>query len=131
VAITTLSGAMLLLNTGKWEFLASLAPFLKGFTLFFWSIATWWIPLLLILGGWRHLHKKVAFTYDPQYWSMVFPLGMYTTCTFRLSAALELPFLMIIPRIFLFVAVAAWAVTFFSMLYEIARGILKTPAKTS
>ena len=131
VAITTLAGATLLLHADEWDFLQSLTPFLKGFTLFFWSMATWWIPLLLVLGAWRHLYKKVAFVYDPQYWGMVFPLGMYATCTFNLSKALELPFLMMIPRVFLFIAVATWMVTFCSMIYEIVRSFFKRPAGVS
>lgn len=30
----------------------------KGFTFFFWAAGTWWIPLLIILGIWRHLIQK-------------------------------------------------------------------------
>ena len=52
VAITTLAGANILLR-GHASFLAEFAPFIKGFTVFFWAAGTWWIPYLFILGAWR------------------------------------------------------------------------------
>jgi len=116
VAITTLAGSTLILNAERWALLEELQPFLKGFTLFFWATATWWIPLLLLLGVWRHLIQRLPFRYDPQYWGMVFPLGMYTACTFQLSNALDIDFLILIPHVFIFVAWGAWLIVFVSML---------------
>ncbi|MCK6580406.1 MAG: tellurite resistance/C4-dicarboxylate transporter family protein [Anaerolineae bacterium] len=123
VAITTLAGASLILNAEYWSLLTEILPFLKGFTLFFWATATWWIPLLLLLGIWRHLIQRFPLRYDPQYWGMVFPLGMYTTCTIRLSQALELPFLMTIAQVFIFAAWAAWTVVFIAMLRHTLRSL--------
>jgi tellurite resistance protein TehA-like permease len=119
VAITTLAGARLILASGDWAFLNEIRPFVIGFTLFFWSAGTWWIPLLFILGAWRHIYKRFPLRYDPQYWGMVFPLGMYTTCTFQLSKAVDFAPLMIIPTIFVYLALAAWTAAFAGMLFSL------------
>jgi Voltage-dependent anion channel len=110
--------------------LLQLLPFLKGLTLLFWATATWWIPMLVILGVWRHGIKRFPFRYDPLYRGAVFPLGLYTACTWRLAQAIDVPSLAAIPRMFIFVALAAWTLTFAGLVgaRPAAIGALSLPA---
>jgi tellurite resistance protein TehA-like permease len=117
MAISTLAGANLILNASRAPFLMALLPFLKGFSVFFWATATWWIPMLVTLAIWRHVYKRFRLSYDPLYWGAVFPLGMYTVSTYQLAQALDLPFLLWIPRYFVYIAVAAWITTFAGLLW--------------
>ena len=112
MAISTLAGSLLIVNAPDAPFLQSLRPFIKGFTVFYWATGTWWIPMLLVLGVWRHVYRRFPLRYDPLYWGAVFPLGMYAASTHELNVALELDFLEPLPRIVFVVALAAWLTTF-------------------
>jgi tellurite resistance protein TehA-like permease len=132
IAITTLAGSILCLKIpeigGAYpDFLT----FTKGFTLFFWSFGTWWIPLLIILGFWKYVVHKSKFEYSPLDWGMVFPLGMYTACTFKLSQALQIPFITNIAKYFIYLAYFAWAIIFVYMLISMLKAATaKEAAKT-
>ena len=120
-AISTLAGAMLVAAAPHSAAVAQILPFVRGLSLMWWATATWWIPMLLILGVWRHAVRKFPLRYDPLYWGAVFPLGMYTVCTMRLSRAVEAPYLIEIARVFIYVALAAWALVAFGMGVQLVR----------
>ncbi len=124
MAISTLAGSLLIANAPDAPFLRSLLPFLKGFTIFFWATGTWWIPMLFILAMWRYVYKRFPLRYDPLYWGAIFPLGMYTACTFQMSRAMELEFLQVIPRYFIYVALLAWLAAFTGLVYKLVRYLL-------
>ncbi len=62
VAITALAGSILILRGETWPLLGPLLPFLRGFTFFFWAVASWWIPFLFLLMLWRYLWMRDRFT---------------------------------------------------------------------
>ena len=115
MAISTLAGSLLILNTPHAPFLNSMLPFLKGFTVFYWATGTWWIPMLIVLAIWRHGVRHFPFTYDPMYWGAVFPLGMYAASTERMIEAMGIGFLDAVPRVFFPIAVAAWFAAFLGL----------------
>jgi tellurite resistance protein TehA-like permease len=120
MAISTLGGTALAAAAGRSELLVGLLPFLKGLTLMFWATATWWLPLLLMLGVWRHGVKGFPLTYDHGYWGAVFPLGMYSVCTYRMARQFDLPFLTPLGEAFAWVSLAAWAATAFGLARRVA-----------
>ena len=121
MAISTLAGSLLILNAPQAPFLVSLLPFLKGFTVFYWAAGTWWIPMLLLLGIWRHGVRRFPLRYDPLYWGAVFPLGMYAACTWQMDKAMQFGFLDPLPRLFFAAALLAWLLAFVGMLRSVAR----------
>lgn len=114
-AISCLAGTLVHVHASEWTYSINPIPVLEAFTLFFWIVATAWIPLLIIMGFWRHGVKKVALTYEPQLWGMVFPLGMYTLATLTMSRQFDFPFLKPIANWFLPIACLAWLLTFGGM----------------
>ena len=131
LAITTLASSSLILAASQWDLLRELTPFLKGMTLLFWAFATWWVPLLVIMGVWRHVVQRHPLSYDPQFWALVFPLGMYSVASAKMIAAVGLPFGSWIPAVAFWAALAAWAVTFVGMLVAERPGSRRTNVQPS
>lgn len=120
MAISTLAGSLLIGNAVHASLLQSLLPFLEGVTVLYWATGSWWIPMLLLLGLWRYVQQRFPLRYGPLYWSVVFPLGMYAAGTHEMVLAMDLDFLAWLPRVFLYVALAAWVAAFIGVMRHLA-----------
>lgn len=119
LAISTLAGAELGVTAARWSVLRTLLPFLHGLSLFFWAAGTWWIPLLLALGVWRHRVRGHPLHYHVEYWGIVFPVGMYCAATYILALATGIDDLLHLAQGLVYVALAVWAITFAGLLTDL------------
>jgi tellurite resistance protein TehA-like permease len=118
VAITVLAGSNLLNASAASERIRAMAPFIEGIVVLAWATATFWFPLMVAIGVWRHVLNHVPLRYHPSYWALVFPLGMYGAATFRMRAALGLEVLEWLPKATLALALAAWTAAFGGLVAE-------------
>jgi tellurite resistance protein TehA-like permease len=130
VAITVLAGSNLLAASSASPRIERLAPFIEGIVMLAWATATFWFPLMIAIGIWRHILNHIPLRYHPSYWALVFPLGMYGAATFRMRAAIGLEALEWLPKVTLAVALAAWTAAFVGLLAEGAKAISRSPRST-
>jgi tellurite resistance protein TehA-like permease len=107
--IIVLAGARILGLPATVPVVKATAAFVEGFSFTLWAFGTWWIPLLIVLGIWRHLRHHWPLTYDASLWSVVFPLGMYSVATLTFGKIAHLAFMEPLSRFMFWVALAAWA----------------------
>jgi tellurite resistance protein TehA-like permease len=118
VAITVLAGSNLLLARAESPRIERVAPFVEGLAVMSWATATFWFPVMITIGVWRHVVHRMPLRYHPSYWAMVFPLGMYSVATFRLRAVTELDALGWLPKAAFIVALAAWVLAFAGLAHQ-------------
>lgn len=149
-AITTHAGATLGPRLGSLPEWAAYAPSIVGLTVLAWAIATWWIPLLLVLDVWAFLRAGVedrapawvlAFpwtrlaagrrlhTYDPAAWGRVFPIGMYTAGTLSLAGVTAFAPLAVVSTYWGWFALVVWTLTFVGLLRAVGRVTVGSPSE--
>ena len=129
-AISVLAGARALALPADIPVVRATAGFVEGFSFALWAFGTWWIPLLIILGLWRHVRRHWPLSYEPTLWSVVFPLGMYSVATLTFGKVARLAFMEPLARFMLWVAVAAWVLVAAAFLIRIARRPQEPPSGT-
>ena len=118
VAITVLAGSNLLADRAASPRVERIAPLLEGLVVMAWATATFWFPLMVAIGVWRHIIRKVPLRYHPSYWALVFPLGMYGAATFKMRAVISLDQLAWAPNVVLAVALTTWTLAFVGLLWQ-------------
>ncbi len=121
-AITVRAGAQILALPSSVPVRLATGGFVEGFSFVLWSFGTWWIPLLIVLGLWRHLSHHWPFTYENALWSVVFPLGMYSVATLTFGAAANLSYMEPVARTMFWIAVGAWICVAGAFLVRLGRG---------
>jgi tellurite resistance protein TehA-like permease len=106
-AISVLAGTRILDLPARLAVVRATAEFIKGFSFTLWAFGTWWLPLLIVLGVWRHVRQHWPLSYEPGLWSVVFPLGMYSVATLSLGKTERIGFMAPLGRFMLWVALAS------------------------
>ena len=120
-AISVNAGTSLITSDPQLPFLAAQRPFIDGVTMLMWAWATWWIPLLVLFGVWKHGVNRLPLAYEPVMWSFVFPLGMYAVASGRLGLAADFRPLQWISAAMIWVALAVWSAVMLAMALRLWR----------
>jgi tellurite resistance protein TehA-like permease len=107
-AITVLAGSRILSLQKDLPIMIATSTFVSGFTYILWAFGTWWIPLLVVFGVWRHISQHEPARYETGLWSIVFPLGMYSTASMLYGREMHLPLLVNVGQIGTWIAGLVW-----------------------
>ncbi len=125
-AITVLAGARIL-EMSETPMVHATRGIVAGASVMFWAFGTWLIPVLIAAGWWRHKVHRVPLKYEATLWSIIFPLGMYAVAGIYLGDANQLPVVGAIGSTWLWLAVAAWLITFLALAINLWRTVFTSP----
>jgi tellurite resistance protein TehA-like permease len=128
-AITVLAGARVV-EMADTPMVEATRGLVAGVSVTIWAFGTWLIPVLVAAGWWRHRVHRVPLTYEPSWWSIVFPLGMYSVAATQLADADALPLVGAVGSGGIWVALTVWALVFLAMLQHLARAAAR-PSEAS
>jgi quercetin dioxygenase-like cupin family protein len=120
-AITVFAGAQILGLPAALAVTRATHGLVEGFSFAMWAFGTWWIPLLIVLGLWRHVRRRWPLSYEPALWSVVFPLGMYSVATLAFGQVAHLAFMRPIAHFMLWTALTAWVLVAAAFTAQVVR----------
>ena len=113
------TGFSFLTTVAALNVLGSGAAIMHGWWTLAWATATFWFPVMIAIGVWRHVIKRVPLRYNPAYWALVFPIGMYGVATYRMIAVTGYDDLDAWPKLALAMALVAWVAAFAGLLADL------------
>ncbi|MGQ3683905.1 MAG: tellurite resistance/C4-dicarboxylate transporter family protein [Candidatus Loosdrechtia sp.] len=102
-------------------------PFLKGFSLFFWSIGLWWLPLLFVLSMRKQACSTDGLTFTVGYWEVVFALGLYAKSTIQINALFQEQYLFIASLCFSVACIVLWCFSSIFTLVHLIKSAVWVP----
>ncbi len=120
VAISSLAAANIASAARALAILGDGGGVFQGLAVALWGLTMLWLPVLVLAEA-RHPRPG----YDARRWSTVFPLGMYAACSFAVGAAGHTGAPTRFGQIWVWVALAAWAIMSAATLHrgwQLARG---------
>ncbi len=118
LAISTLAAGKLLAGANSLAILGDGGGTVKDVALGLWVLTMLWLPVLVAA---ELLRPRLR--YDVRRWSTVFPFGMYAACSFVVGTATHVTGVSDFARVWVWVAVAVWAVVLGAMIGRGARAI--------
>ncbi|MEZ4533861.1 MAG: hypothetical protein R3D26_02470 [Cyanobacteriota/Melainabacteria group bacterium] len=108
MAITTLAGAELIRVFAEVNPICEMLPFVKGVDYYVLGYCNMVDSHAVSAGGLsKYFIRRFKFQYDPLYWGLVFPLGMYSVCSLKLGVILKVGVMHWIAQAFL-LSVCYW-----------------------
>lgn len=104
-----------------------LLPFLKGFSLFFWSIGLWWLPFLIILAIRKQVKGGWAIPFTVGYWEIVLAICLYAAGTKQLAGLFDERFIITFSLYFSIIGAVVYCfVSTFTLAHLIVIPVWKT-----
>jgi tellurite resistance protein TehA-like permease len=110
LAISTLAAGRLTAGAKTLAILGGGGGALKGLAIALWVASMLWLAVLVPAEA---LRPRLA--YDIKRWSTVFPFGMYAACSFVVGSAASLGAATSFAQVWVWIALAVWAVVFVAM----------------
>jgi tellurite resistance protein TehA-like permease len=99
-------------------------PTVRAVTVVTWVAATLWIPPLIYFGLHRIRRRPEVLQFTGVWWSLVFPLGMYSVATDATAAELGLRSMQTVSLVFFWNALAAWLIVVVAGLLRFRRTLV-------